>query len=121
MAPGHEGELPSDAELRDSCNLGYATACARLPQDRAWDSVRFGAKALAANGSLVQVKYVCERDHRPVEHGVVIFDALDARWESSHPDERVQRLAECFLQSHLEKKKRELEPADSVDVPGKNL
>jgi hypothetical protein len=121
MAPGHEGEVPSEAELRDSCNLGYANACARLPQDRVWDSVRFAAKPAAVNGSRIQVQYVCERDHRPVEHGVVIFDAPDSRWESSHPDERVQRLAECFLQSHLEKKKRELERTESVNAPGKNL
>jgi hypothetical protein len=121
MAPGHEGEIPSEAELRDSCNLGYATGCARLPQDRPWDSVRFGAKASEAKGARIQVKYVCERDHRPVEHGVVVFDAPDSKWENSHPDQRVQKLAECFLQSYRQRKKREAEPSESADAPGKNL
>ena len=79
-APGHEGEAPSQEELRDFCNLGYAEGCARLPQHRAWDSVRFGARTVddgAGNGSRrrIHVRYVCERCHRPAEHGFLEFDA----------------------------------------------
>lgn len=109
-APGHEGESPSEEELRQFCNLGYAHGCARLPPDRAWDSVRFGARALGgsekdlANGR-IQIRYICEHDHRPAAQGVLVFDA-QSRCEQPHPDARLQKMAECFLQSYLEKLKR---------------
>ena len=113
-APGHEGEIPSPEELRDFCNLGYAEHCGRLPKERAWDSVRFGARTVfndersgsksAASGR-IEVRYICERGHYPVEHGVLEFDSLRVQWANPHRDDRVQRLAECFLAAYLEKKK----------------
>jgi hypothetical protein len=110
-APGHEGEVPSQEELREFCNLGYAEGCGRLPRERVWDSVRFGARTIGSDGNglcnSIQVRYVCERGHRPAEHGVLEFDAAEARWVDPHPDGRVQRMAECFLESFLEKKKRQ--------------
>jgi hypothetical protein len=110
-SPGHENAVPSPEELRDFCNLGYAAGCGRLPRERVWDSVRFGARTLPSDGKNliggeIQIRYVCERDHRPVEHGTLTFDAPAARWQSTHRDRRVQRLAECFLQSYVEKRKR---------------
>src|SRR5277367_2258883 len=99
-APGHEGEAPSQEELRDFCNLGYAEGCGRLPRERLWDSVRFAARTVSEeNGDRahIQVRYVCERAHRPAEHGMLLFDPVEARWEQKHRDSRVQRMAECFL------------------------
>jgi hypothetical protein len=119
-AAGHEGEVPSEDQLREFCNLGYAHACARLPQDRAWDSIRFGARVLGANGDVggiagsnnnhaasgrIQIRYICERDHRPAGQGVLIFNA-QSKCEQLHSDLRLQKMAECFLQSYLEKMKR---------------
>ena len=113
-APGHEGETPSQDELRDLCNLGHADGCSRLPSQRAWDSVRFGARTLsngARNGSgrCIQVRYVCERGHRPAEHGFLEFDAHgdEARCPKPHTDCRLQRMAECFLASYLEGRKNQ--------------
>jgi len=114
-APGHEGEAPSQQELREFCNLGYAEGCGRLPKERAWDSVRFGAKFVTADGDgandgRIRVRYVCECGHRPAEDGVLEFDAHRARWEKSHRDSRIQKMAECFLQAYVEKmRRRELE------------
>jgi hypothetical protein len=109
-APGHDGEAPSQEDLREFCNLGYAEGCGRLPRERVWDSVRFAARTVVAGGDgaggRIQVRYVCERGHRPVEHGVLEFDVAEARWQRPHRDSRVQRMAECFLESHLEKRKR---------------
>jgi hypothetical protein len=108
-APGHEGETPSHDELRELCNLGYAQGCLRLPPDRMWDAVRFAARTVSdANGdrARIQVRYVCEREHRPAEHGLLVFDAAEARWEQKHGDSRVQRMAECFLESYIENRKR---------------
>ena len=108
MAPGHEGETPSQEELREFCNLGYAESCGKLPRERAWDSVRFAARTLEGekgNRGRIQVRYVCERGHRPAEHGMLEFDPAEVRWEQRHPDGRVQRMAECFLQSYVDKRR----------------
>jgi hypothetical protein len=108
-APGHEDEVPSQEELREFCNLGYADGCGRLPPERVWDSVRFGARTVVRDGEgggRVQVRYVCERGHRPAEHGVLEFDVEQMRCVEPHHDARVQRMAECFLESYIEKRKK---------------
>ena len=116
-APGHENSAPSQDELREYCNLGYAANCGRLPRERAWDSIRFGARTVFTDeknltARQIQIRYVCEREHLPVEHGTLTFDAVGARWELRHADHRVQRMAECFLASYVEKrKKQEVNPA----------
>lgn len=101
-APGHEGEIPAEEQLRDACNLGYAAGCPRCPQERRRDSVRF---AVAQQGDLrLLLRFVCERNHLPGEHGILEFDAGLRRWASSHPDMRIQRMAECFIESYLLRK-----------------
>jgi hypothetical protein len=113
-APGHEGEAPSPDELRELCNLGYAEGCVRLPRERVWDSVRFAARMVGGDGKSagrgIRVRYVCERGHRPAEHGILEYDAVESRWVDRHHDGRVQRMAECFLESFLAKKKRQEVP-----------
>jgi hypothetical protein len=109
-APGHEGEVPSQEELQELCNLGYAESCRRLPRERPWDSVRFAARAVSddsGNRGRVQVRYICERGHLPADHGMLQFDVTEARWVERHHDSRLQRLAECFLESYFEKRKRQ--------------
>lgn len=109
-APGYEGETPSQEELSEFCNLGYAHGCARLPEERAWDSVRFAGRTVgstkAGSGDRIQVKYVCERRHLPGEHGMLEFCLAEGRWLEPHRDRRVQRMAECFLESYFEKRKQ---------------
>lgn len=117
-APGHEGEVPAESVLHDSCNLGYAAKCSWLPQQRAWDAVRFAvtvegnavSQAVSANGGApnhsIRMRYVCERDHRPLEHGALEFDMQQATWTVRHQDNRVQKMAECFLESYLRKKRQ---------------
>lgn len=109
-APGHEGTVPSPEELQEFCNLGYAAGCGRLPRDRKWDSVRFAARTVYIDGNRsggrIQVRYVCEREHRPAEHGTIDFDAAEVQCQQPHGDERLQRMAECFLASYVEKRKK---------------
>jgi hypothetical protein len=116
-APGHEGEIPSQEELQEFCNLGYAGACSRMPRERDWDSVRFGVKALCLEGQKqrerFQVRYVCEREHRPVAHGLLEFDIDSEEWRPRHADARVQRMAECFLAAYFQKKRNREGPLDS--------
>jgi len=79
-----------------------------LPRERVWDSVRFAARTVSEGNGIrgrIQIRYVCEREHRPAEHGTLEFDAGEAQCEHPHHDGRVQRMAECFLESYLEKRK----------------
>lgn len=112
-APGHEGETPAQDILETFCNLGYASGCGWAPAQRTWDAVRFavvspekasGDGNPGAPARALQLHYVCERDHRPVENGELVFDLADAAWMRPHPDKRLQKMAECFLESYLNKK-----------------
>jgi hypothetical protein len=97
-APGHDGARPSDEEVKEHCNLGYAR-CSRLPAERESDSVRFSARA--DNGSVV-VTYSCERDHRPVRAGNFVYQIAAADW-SAAPEPSLAPLAKCYLQSFLQR------------------
>lgn len=114
-APGHEGKIPAPDVLEAFCNLGYASSCSWAPQDRPWDAVRFAvslADPLTRNkprdasvpSSVLLLRYVCERDHRPIEHGDLEFDLSRATWQRQHGNACIQKMAECFLDSYLKKK-----------------
>ena len=113
-APGHDGELPPQDVLEAFCNLGYASGCDWSPRERLWDAVRFAVSApresdghegrRADAARVLLLRYVCERDHRPVEHGDLEFDLAQATWVRRHDDARIQKMAECFLESYLKKK-----------------
>jgi hypothetical protein len=89
---------PSDTQLREFCNLGYATACSRLPREREWDAVRFSVAS--AGREQVTFCYVCELGHAPVENGKLSFDLRRGLWINVHSDSRVQRLADCYLETY---------------------
>lgn len=79
--------------------------------------MRFAARTVNAEGyesqhRQIRLMYVCERGHRPAEHGVLMFDPGSERWLQRHRDRRLQRMAECFLQSYLQNRKGQgIEPA----------
>jgi hypothetical protein len=89
---------PSDAQLREFCNLGYAAACPHLPVEREWDAVRFSVASVGCEQ--VTFCYVCELGHAPVEHGNLAFDLRRETWVNVHLDSRVQRLADCYLETY---------------------
>jgi hypothetical protein len=114
-APGHEGEVPAQHVLEEFCNLGYAGSCTWSSPERPWDAVRFAVSApnVSSQGSdasnsvpgrVLVLRYVCEQDHRPVRHGDLEFDWSRGAWLRPHEDPRIQKMAECFLQSYLKKK-----------------
>lgn len=105
-APGHEGAVPSSDELKDGCNLGYARRCPRLPRERAWDAVRFALGRERAGR--LQLTYVCEFQYRPGEQGTLEYDGALGRWIHGHPDARIQKMAECYLESCLRGEGREI-------------
>jgi hypothetical protein len=92
--------------LVSDCNLGYATRCTWAPLDRPWDAVRLAVAAPEAGQAAAEVLrliYVCERDHRPASHGVLEFDLAQSRWLRRHDDARIQKMADCYLESYLKK------------------
>jgi hypothetical protein len=85
-------------DLRDRCNLGYASSCPRLPAEREADAVRFSV-ACDRDG-LIQVCFVLERAHEPLAHGRLLYALASESWIEPHADARVQRMAECYLESY---------------------
>ncbi len=100
-APGHQGVIPEPQRLQDECSLGYAPTCPRLPGHRTWDAVRFAVSS--ESEAHVVVAYVCEKSHLPAEHGNLEYRVHDGQWASCHADARVQKMAECFLESWLQR------------------
>ena len=100
-AAEHFGERPPDEVLQNGCNLGYAAGCSWLPVDRSCDSVRFAVKRECENR--IFLTFACETDHRPKDYGELEFDRSQRQWPLAHPDSRIQRQADCFLNSHLDK------------------
>ena len=108
--------MPAQDVLEAFCNLGYASSCNWSPLGRAWDAVRFAvsaprdtasspeSKAMANPALVLVLHYVCERNHLPVAHGNLEFDLSAAIWLRRHEDARIQKMAECFLESYLKKK-----------------
>ena len=107
-APGAEGVQLTDVDL-ECCNLGYATACPRLPKQRPADAVRFSIAKRSPERVLVE--FVLESGHLPVAHGQLEYDRSSNQWASRHSDAGVQRLAECFLQARGEFENSELPSA----------
>ena len=103
----HAGELettPSETELRDFCNMGYAGGCPHLPVNRCADNVRF---AVARDEeSRIVLHYVSERFHEPVEYGRLEYDCQSQRWLAPMRDVCLQRQAECYVEVYLERRPR---------------
>lgn len=115
-AAGHENSVPDQSVLESLCNLGYAEACEWVPRERPWDAVRFSVVARTVDISrlrphvpdrspAIQLFYVCEKNHQPGDHGLLEFNPRTSNWDRPHPDPRVQRMAECFLDSYLKKRR----------------
>ena len=78
---------PSESELREMCNTGYARGrCQRFPESAPADAVRFAISKDQPDG----VRYILEKDHVPVEFGE-IGPATEAR-------DVLSRQARAFLE-----------------------
>jgi hypothetical protein len=89
---------PQDSQLREFCNLGYATGCPQFPTGRDWDAVRFSV-ARTSDEQIV-LSYACELAHAPIEHGALIFNLNTETWLNAHADARVRRLADAYVQTY---------------------
>lgn len=104
---GANEATPSETELREFCNLGYAQGCSRMPAARCADGVRF---AVARDeGARIILHYVSERQHQPVEYGRLEYDCAERSWIASMRDACLQRQAECYIEVYLERRPRKTE------------
>jgi hypothetical protein len=103
------GEItPTETELRDFCNLGYASGCSRMPARRCADGIRF-AVASDEGVSRIVLHYVSEREHEPVEYGRLEYDCATQHWSAPLRDPCLQRQAECYVAVYLERRPRKSE------------
>lgn len=94
-AEAEEAEAPR--ERLDSCNLGYALGCPRLPAGRAADRVAFALGRREDGRAAIQFAF--EREHAPVACGHLIYDLERGAWLRPHADARLLRQAEAFLEA----------------------
>ncbi len=98
--------IPTETELKEFCNLGYAGHCEKLPADRQADSVRFSVASVEKTAKdRVRLHYSCEQNHAPVEHGVLEYDCEANFWPTPHNNACIQRQAECYVATYLERQK----------------
>ena len=102
MSQGQQN-TPTEIELKEFCNLGYARQCEKIPPDRCADSIRFSVANDARKR--IRLHYSCERDHAPVEHGVLEYDCEARSWQIAHSDACIQRQAECYMETYLERRR----------------
>lgn len=107
---GADEITPSETELRDFCNMGYAGGCPQMPAIRCIDNVRF---AVARDEeSRIILHYVSERGHEPEEYGRLEYDCQAQNWLVPMRDTCLQRQAECFVSVYLERRPRTTNPVD---------
>ena len=104
--------VPSDDQLRQFCNLGYANRCQRLPAKHRFDAVRFSVAR--DRDQRIEICYVLESAHHPGTHGVLQYDSAAGRWAASHPDPRIQTMAACYLDSYFERRQNRSAAATSA-------
>jgi hypothetical protein len=75
-----------------------------LPQQRDADAVRFSV-ATSSERRIV-LRYVCEIGHLPGEHGMMELDVQMAQWVTGHADSRILRMAGCYVEVHLERRRK---------------
>jgi len=99
---------PSEEELRQFCNLGYAAAysckCPRFPESRDFDAIRVGV--VRDDESTLSVAFACERDFVAIDHGNLVYDCASGTWTTAHPDPRVQSKAEAYVRTYLLRRPR---------------
>lgn len=102
-APGQNSSPePSDQEL-ESCNLGYAKSCPRLPRERDCDAIRF--VVMKDSPDRLTVQFVFELNYLPAAVGLLEYDRKLRLWIKPHPQSQTQKLADTFLQSYLLREK----------------
>ena len=91
---------PDELRLRDCCNLGYAgPQCECFPGGAPADAIRFSLGG--DDDGIVTIYYAREKDHLPLEHGALQFDARRRAMLAPPADLFLRRQAEVYAESYL--------------------
>ena len=53
---------------------------------------------------VLRVRFSCERDYLPAGHGELLYEKSSDTWLLKHEDARVQRMAECYVETQIERR-----------------
>lgn len=73
--------------------------------ERSCDAVRF--VVIGKSVDEIALQFVLEKAYLPAGSGVLNFDRRSGKWSSLHPDFLIQKKAEYFLKSYLERSSRD--------------
>lgn len=90
---------PAEHELKTSCNIGYASTCARLPKEREADAVRFALGE--ERDGLLRIRFAYERECLPAGHGELVYETAAHRWHTLHSNACLLRMAECYIETQM--------------------
>jgi len=94
---------PGAETLYPLCNIGYARACCgHFPAGEGPDSIRFSVSS--AQGASLQLYYVVERAHLPLEHGALEYISPQAGFRPQPPLAAVTRLASAYVSSYMRRR-----------------
>jgi hypothetical protein len=96
-------EPPGEEQLKHGCNLGYARDCPRLPRERIADAVRMAV--IHDRDGRITLQYVLEASYLPAGSGLLEYDSGAQNWLQVHSDQRLQRMAECYMESYMLRRK----------------
>ncbi len=81
------------------CNFGYARGlCPHFPQGSVADALRFSVDG--ASDGLVRLIWILEKEHAPVEHGVLEYSESTREFVDT-PGEVLALQARVFLENYL--------------------
>jgi len=104
-AAGQEAAC-DDETLRSQCNLGYAK-CARLPEKREFDAVRFQVQSESL--TTLRIQFACEVAHQPAAAGELRYDQSSMKW-MDRPVPSLMHLAEAAVRGWIRKHGRVANP-----------
>jgi hypothetical protein len=100
---------PAESDQRDLCNCGYARGrCGRLP-DHGPDAVRFSV--IGDSRVRVEVIWVIEKDHSPVEFGTLDYADGKLSSESFSVPPLLTAQATAFIRGYLDRASKQALPA----------
>jgi hypothetical protein len=92
---------PPESDQRELCNCGYARdRCGRLPAD-ARDAIRFSV--IGDTGGHVRIIWVIEKDHSPVEFGMLEYAEGKLSSENFSATPLLTAQATAFIRSYLDR------------------
>jgi hypothetical protein len=62
-----------------------------------------------------RVLFACEREYLPAGSGELIYEVATGVWRETHPDARIQRMAECYVVAQRERRAQSTDAAPEPD------